>query len=146
MDCSEEYTQEIEYEEQIDDSDADPTYQPPDQATEPSSPPLSGGCSALYRKRQREKSTKGKDANFEQAMEKLNAARDRITCPTVSDDDDEINRSQTSKKHKEYNRFSPSVIWHHVKKISKDGVKCNHCPKIWHNLGGSTSTPLKHLR
>ena len=43
-----------------------------------------------------------------------------------------------------YNRTRRSVIWDHV--IYVDGkVICKYCNRSWSNLGGLTSTPLKHI-
>ena len=42
------------------------------------------------RKRQRQKNITGRQATFEAASRKLNAARNRITIPTPEEDDDEI--------------------------------------------------------
>ena len=59
MECPEDYTDAM----QIDsDSGEDPSYTPDitDKGNAPSSPPLSGGCSAHWRKRQRKKLKKGK--------------------------------------------------------------------------------------
>ena len=43
-----------------------------------------------------------------------------------------------------YNRTRRSVIWDHV--IYVDGkVICKYCNRSWSNLGGSTTTPFKHI-
>ena len=39
-----------------------------------------------------------------------------------------------------------SVVWDHATLENGNTVKCKHCPKVWVNLGGSTSIPLKHIR
>ena len=72
----------------------------------------------------------------------LNDRRNRITTPTLEEDDDEITRPATRK----YKRKSPSVVWNHVTKVDNDKIECNHCIKTWSGLRGSTSNPLKHLK
>ena len=54
-------------------------------------------------------------------------------------------QSPTTPKRK-YDRKHKSVVWDHATQENDNLVKCNHCTKFWVNLGGSTSTPLKHMR
>ena len=138
-----------------DQSDSDPAQDPLFQTGEngapssPASPQLSGEVSDYYRrKRQREKQITGRDATYEAASRKLTDARNRIISPTPEEDDDEITgpiAQSPTKLPRKYNRRTPSVMWDHA--INVNGkVTCKHCDKYWSNLGGSTSTPLKHIK
>ena len=115
----------------------------------PTSPQVSG-VSALFRKRQREKSNQSRQYTFEEAERILNDRRNRITTPTQQEDDDEISRPATdslSSRHRKCHRKKPSVVWEHVTKSpTEDIVNCNHCAKKWEGLNGSTSNPLKHIK
>ena len=95
MNCPENYTDAMQS-----DSDSDPSFTPDiaDKGNAPSSPPLSGGCSAHWHKRQREKLQKDKKDRFDKANEALNSKRNRITALTTAEDDDEIIRSETPPK------------------------------------------------
>ena len=132
----------------------DPLYQPGknDAPSSPASPQLSREVSTSYRRKrqaQREKQITGTDANYEATRENLADEHIRISSPTHEEDDDEIpvprEQSPTTPKRK-YDRKHKSVVWDHATQENDNCVKCNYCPKFWLNLGGSTSTPLKHIR
>ena len=131
------------------DSVNDPLYTQEKQnaPASPASPPLSGGISTAYRKRQREKKAQGRQDSFDAANKLLTDRRNRITTPTREEDDDEISRPATEpKKSRRYQRNKPSIVWEHVTKSGDDRVQCKHCNVSWVHLSGSTSTPLKHVK
>ena len=59
----------------------------------------------------------------------LTDRRNRITTPTLEEDDDEITRLATEfqSRTRKYKRRSPSVVGNHVTKADNDKVECNHC-------------------
>ena len=138
-----------------DQSDSDPghdrTWQPGENDA-PSSPIVSQEVSTSFRRKRQAQCKKkftGTDANYEATRENLADERNRISSPTHEEDDDEIpvprEQSPTTPKRK-YDRKHKSVVWDHATQENDNLVKCNHCTKFWVNLGGSTSTPLKHIR
>ena len=148
MKCPEDYNDAMQ-------SDSEPMDDPPYTQEEenarasPASPQLSGGTSTAYRRRQRQKNNQGRQASFDEANRLLTNKRNRITTPTPEEDDDEISRPVTDsqKKVRKCLRKKPSIVWEHVAKSGNEGkVQCNHCPKYWEGLSGSTSTPLKHVK
>ena len=82
------------------DSVNDPLYTQEKQnaPASPTSPPLSGGISTAYRKRQREKKAQGRQYSFDAANKLLTDRRNRITTPTREEDYDEISRPATVPK------------------------------------------------
>ena len=101
-----------------------------------------GETSTAARKRQRHTNSQSRLDSLNQAERMLNDRRNRITTPTLEEDDDEITRPATRK----YKRKSPSVVWNHVTKVDNGKIECNHCIKTWSYQRGSTSNPLKHLK
>ena len=75
-----------------------------------------GETSTACRKGQRHTNSQSRQDSFNEAERMLNDRRNRITTPTLEEDDDEITRLATEfqSRTRKYKRRSPSVVWNHV--------------------------------